>query len=223
MARPQHYFDWQRIVDEQHDEETPENTRGRLRWVLAGFCLAALIVLARAAQLEITGGESFRRRAAEPIERTVALRPARGRILARDGTVLAEDRAARALAVQFRYLEDPPDAAWLSRLVRSRLSRSERRDRARVTALEATVRGELAANRRRLARLCGISEPEWQARADRVQRRVHALAARVDQQRLDRFHERQAQIALEAAANDLSLKAALAGLFAPPSPCLRRR
>ena len=118
MARPQHYFDWQRIVDEQNDDEAPENTRGRLRWVFAGFCLAALIILARAAQLEITDGENFRRRADEPIERTVAIPPVRGRILARDGTVLAEDRMARAVAVQFRYLENPPNAAWLNRLVR---------------------------------------------------------------------------------------------------------
>ena len=186
--------------------------------MLAGFCLAALVILARAVQLEITDGENFRRRAAEPLERTVALRPARGRIVARDGTVLAEDRAARAVAVQFRYLENPPDATWLNRLVRARLSRSERKDRARVAAMETTVRGELADTRGRLARLCGISESEWQARTDRIQRRVHALAARVDRQRLDRFQERQAQIAVEAAADDLSLGAILAGLFAPPEP-----
>jgi penicillin-binding protein 2 len=218
MPRPQHYFDWQRIVDEQNDDEAPENTRGRLRWVLAGFCLTALVILARAAQLEITYGESFRRRAAEPIERTVALRPDRGRIVARDGTVLAEDRTARAVAVQFRYLENPPDATWLNRLVRARLSRSERKDRARVAVMEAAVRGELADTRRLLARLCGISESEWQARTDRIQRRVHALAARVDRQRLDRFQERQAQIAVEAAADELNLGAILAGLFAPPEP-----
>lgn len=218
MARPQHYFDWQRIVDEQSDDESPENTRGRLRWVMAGFCLAALAILGRAAQLEITDGENFRRRAAEPIERTVAIPPARGRIVARDGTVLAEDRVARAVAVQFRYLENPPNAAWLNRLVRARLSRSERKDRARLAAMEATVRGELADIQRRLAGLCGISEAEWQARADRVQRRVHALAARVDRQRLDRYQARQAEIALESAGDELSFWAILGGLFAPPEP-----
>lgn len=218
MARPQHYFDWQRIVDEQTDDESPENTRGRLRWVMAGFCLAALAILARAAQLEIIDGENFRRRAAEPIERTVAIPPARGRIVARDGTVLAEDRVARAVAVQFRYLENPPDVAWLNRLVRARLPRSQRKDLARVAAMEATVRGELAEVQRRLARLCGISDAAWQARADRVQRRVHALVARVDRQRLDRYQARQAQIAVETAADELSLGAILCGLFAPPEP-----
>jgi penicillin-binding protein 2 len=218
MARPQHYFDWQRIVDEQSDDESPENTRGRLHWVMAGFCLAAFAILARAAQLEITDGENFRRRAAEPIERTVALAPARGRIVARDGTVLAEDRVAQAVAVQFRYLENPPDAAWLNRLARARLSRSERKDRARVSAMEATVRGELAEVQRRLAQLCKISDAEWQARANRVQRRVHALAARVDRQRLDRYQARQVQIAVETATDELSAGAILAGLFAPPEP-----
>lgn len=218
MARPQHYFDWQQIVDEQADDESPENTRGRLRWVMAGFCLAALAILGRAAQLEITDGENFRRRAAEPIERTVTLAPARGRIVARDGTVLAEDRVARAVAVQFRYLENPPDTAWLNRLARARLPRSQRKDRARVAAMEATVRGELAEVQRRLARLCGVSDADWQARADRVQRRVHSLAARVDRQRLDRYQARQAQVAVETAADELSFGAILSGLFAPPEP-----
>jgi penicillin-binding protein 2 len=218
MSRPQRYFDWQRIVDEQSDDESPENTRGRLRWLMAGFCLAAVAILARAAQLEITDGENFRRRAAEPIERTVMISPARGRIVARDGTVLAEDRVARAVAVQFRYLENPPDSAWLKRLVRGRLSRSERKDRARVAAMETTVRGELADVRGRLARLCGISDGEWQARAGRIQRRVHLLAARVDRQRLERYQARQARIAVETAGDDLSLTAILGGLFAPPEP-----
>ena len=80
------------------------------------------------------------------------------------------------------------------------------------------MRGELAENSRRLAGLCGISDLEWQVRADRIQRRVHALAARVDRQRLDRFQERQAQLAAEAATDDLSLGAMLAELFAPPEP-----
>ena len=38
---------------------------------------------------------------------------ARGRILARDGTVLACDRTIHAVAVEYRWLQEPPDARWL--------------------------------------------------------------------------------------------------------------
>jgi penicillin-binding protein 2 len=218
MARPQHYFDWHEIVGEQADDEPVACTRHRLRLILIFFGLAAAMIFSRAVQLEISDGDNFRRRAAEPLERTVSLEARRGQILARDGTVLAADRPARGLAIQYRYLENPPDPGWLSRMVRARLPRGERRQPERVAAMRAQIEFELAAMHRRLAELCGLTYEQWRARIGRIQRRVDVLVAQVDQRRRDRYHARQEQAADEAAHDDLSLRTIVTGLFAPPEP-----
>jgi penicillin-binding protein 2 len=212
MARPQQFFDWQEIVDDQVGEPAA-GSRVRLRWILALFGLALTVIFARAVQLELSDGATYRQLAAKPLERTVKLAADRGRILARDGTSLAEDRPASGLAIHFRYLETPSDPEWLRRLARSRLARADRRRPEQVAAIEAKIRGELAGLHRRLAAMCKLSDEQWQARTDRIRRRVEALAARVNQRRLDRFEERAAH---EAATGELSAAAILWGLFAPP-------
>ena len=137
----------------------------------------------------------------------------RGAILARDGTPLAVDRQATALAIQFHYLANPPDPQWLRRMARARLSRAERRQPERQAAMEETIRGELAEWHHHLAKICQLSDAEWQARTARIQRRVTTLAAHVNARRLDRFQERTAA---ESPSGELSFVSIVAGLFAPP-------
>ena len=212
MARPQHYFDWQQVVERETDE--PATTSGgRLRWLLAFFCFILAAIFFRAVQLEVSDGPSSRQLAVEPRERTVSLPQTRGKILARDGTVLAGERKVQALAVQFQYLKNPPDPKWLRGLARARLPRAERRKSDRLAAMEAEVCGELAEMHRRLARLCDLSEAQWQFRAARIQRRVSALADHVNQRRLDRF---KAEADAETASDEWGLMAIVSGLFAPP-------
>ncbi|HEX3727103.1 MAG TPA: hypothetical protein VHV08_12700, partial [Pirellulales bacterium] len=182
MSRPQRYFDWQAIVDERRRDEPPENTRQRLRWVLSFFALGAVIIWARAIQLEISDGENFRQLAATPTRHEIALPALRGQILARDGALLAGNRQAQALAMEFRSLENPPDARWLRRLARARLPARQRQPQ-RVAAAEQTVRSELLDVHHRLAQLCGLSDQVWQVRTARIARRVQALAALVNARR----------------------------------------
>jgi penicillin-binding protein 2 len=207
--------DWHEIVDEQAGHEPVVASRHRVRWLVATFGLALAVILGRAVQLEVSDGATFRRLAGRPIERQVSLPARRGRILARDGTVLAADRQATALAIQFRYLQSPPNADWLRRRAKARLSAAERRDPACVRMMEGQIRTELEEMHRRLARVCDVPLATWQARLERIDRRVTALAERVNAARLER-HRRQAAIA--SADDDVSLKSALAGLFAPPEP-----
>jgi penicillin-binding protein 2 len=218
MARPQHYFDWQRIVDEQADDAPTTSTRRRLRVILALFAAASAIIFARAIQLEVSDGDNFRRLATRPLEKTVAIPAQRGRILARDGTVLAADRKLKALAIQFRYLENPPNAAWLDRMTRARLPRAKRSRPERVAAVRAAIRVELANAQGRLAKLCGLSPDEWQTRTGRIQWHVDALATAVERRRLDRQQEIQERVADPLAAGELGMGAIVAGLFAPPEP-----
>jgi len=211
MARPQQFFDWQEIVDDP--AEPAADNRVRLRWILVLFGLALALIFTRAVQLELTDGATYRELACKPLERKVILATNRGRIVARDGTPLAEDRRALGLAVQFRYLETPSNPEWLRRLARSRLARADRRRPERVAAMEEKIRGELTDLHHRLAAMCKLSDEQWQARTDRIRRRVQALADRVNKRRLDQFEERAAH---EVATGELSVAAIFAGLFTPP-------
>jgi penicillin-binding protein 2 len=217
MARPQHYFDWHALVREQSDSELVEGTRHRLRWILALFALAAALILGRAAQLEITDGDTFRRLAAIPRERARSTPARRGQIVARDGTILATDRQVPALAIQFRYLQRPLDAEWLRRTARARLPRDKRGQPRQVAAVEERIRAEVSGMHRRLAALCGVSETDWEARTERIDRRVTALAARVDRQRQTRYIDQEMELTADG-PGELSAAAILAGLFAPPEP-----
>ncbi len=126
MLREERYFDWRELADEPPVAEQAVGPRGRLRLVCWALLAALALVFGRAAQLELADGASFRRLAAQPLEEEVVLPAPRGQILAHDGTPLAADCQARGVAVQFRYLQQPPDVAWLRRQARSRLSPAER-------------------------------------------------------------------------------------------------
>lgn len=213
MQGPHFHVDWHEVNDEA--DAPAESMRHRLPWLLGLFALALAVVLGRAVQLELTDGPSFRDLATRPLARTRELEADRGRILARDGTPLAVDRQARGLAIHYRYLENPPDAAWLRRQARGRLSRVERRDPARVAAMQDTVRGELTDLHFRLARWCQVPPAQWRERAAQVQRRVEALTILVDSRRQERFATEQARIEEDAQPGAWHL---LTGLFSPPEP-----
>jgi penicillin-binding protein 2 len=209
---PSLHHDWHSLLERSASEPVVV-TRDRVRWLYGLFALALVVILGRAAQLELTDGVNFRRLAARPIERTIPLVAERGRILARDGTVLAQDRAATAIAVQFRYLQDPPDPAWLRRQARARLSAHDRRYPDRVAKMQTQVRQELVAMHRGLALRCGVPYADWQARAARIDRRVTELANLVNERRLARHAAQQPPTEEVTGMSSL-----VGGLFSPPEP-----
>ena len=213
MFRSQPHFDWRDLADHHTDDDPVVCTRHRLRWVLGLFAVGLAIIWSRAVQLEISDGERFRQLAAEMPQRVVELPAPRGRILARDGTVLAQDRPTRALAVHYRYLQSTSDRAWLRRLARSRLSRADRQDLAKVEAMQQRVQAELAELRHRLSQLCQWTDQQWQARAARIEQRVSQVAATVNARMLARHVQRTVD---ETASSELSAATIVIGLFAPP-------
>ena len=136
-------------------------------------------------QLEISQGATFREEALRPNCREKPLPAARGRILARDGTVLACDRQVAAVAVEYRYLEEPPRQAWLEQLARRRLPKDQRRNAARLAEEVQKLRQEREELHRRLAALCGIEFPQWQARAGKIQNRVERIAAEARRRQIE--------------------------------------
>ena len=137
------------------------------------------------AQLEIGQGAAFRAEALRPIQREKPLSAARGRILARDGTVLACDRQVAAVAVDYRWLEDPPRRAWLEQQARQRLPRDQRRNSVRLAEEVEKLRQQRDDLHRRLAAFCGVDAVQWQARMRRVQERVERIAADTRRRQLE--------------------------------------
>jgi len=170
-------FDWHQFHLDEATTPAVVDSRRRLRICLGGFLLLLAVVFGRAVQLEVTQGAAFRAEACQPLRRERRLPGVRGRILARDGTVLARDEEILALAVHYRYLQQPPDAGWLRREARTRLSPAERKDPQRVADEQAQVLAQRDDLARRLAELCGVSGEEWNRRAGRIQSRVERIAA----------------------------------------------
>lgn len=212
MSRPDFHFEWRQLAPGVEAPAASPRRRGRA--ILAAYAVALGLVLLRAAQLELSDGAEFRRLAAQPIEKSLVIAAPRGRIVARDGTVLAADLPAQALAVQFRYLEQPPDRRWLRRLARERLTPAERRDPEKLAATESFVEREIASMHARLAELCHVPPADWQARTRRITTRVNELAQRVNRRRREQFLEQ----ALTTENEEIGAAAILAGLFAPPDP-----
>lgn len=171
------------------------NTTARLRWLLAAIVVLAAIVFARVVALELWYGDQYREVASRPIERTVLAGATRGRILAKDGTVLAYDREAAALAIHYRCLEQPPNEVWLRREARRRLLRKDRRDTARVAVECRRLVAEQALVHDRLAKLCGLSPEQYHDRLQAVQRRVERIAQSVRARRDRDQHSAQAPAA----------------------------
>lgn len=153
------------------------DSRRRLRICLAAFLAMLTVVFVRAAQLEITSGDTFRQQAAKPLVRRRSVPGVRGRILARDGAVLACDRRVSALAVHYRYLEQPCNRTWLRLAARSRLTPQQRREAGRVAAEESQILAQRADLAQRLAELCESAPEQWQRRARQIQSRVERIAA----------------------------------------------
>jgi penicillin-binding protein 2 len=182
--------DWLELAEPPAVEPAVDPLR-RLRLGKWLFAVGAMAVLCRAAMLEWTQGEAFRRAAAEPIVHRESLPGTRGRILARDSTVLAVDEDRPALAVRYRQLQEPADPLWLRRQARARLSVSQRRDRSFVEAQEAQVVAERRAMHDRLAALCGLSPQQWRQRAAIIQQRVERIAQRVNQRQVQKQDQAQ--------------------------------
>ena len=177
--------DWQELSLARRDSPLVVDPRRRLRWCLGAFVLLLTTVWCRAVQLEITQGALFREDALRPNLREKSLPAARGKILARDGTVLACDREVPAVAVEYRFLEEPPRPAWLEQLARKRLPKDQRRNPARLAEETQKLRHERDQMHSRLAALCGIDLSQWQARARQVQNRVERIAADVRRRQIE--------------------------------------
>src|SRR5262249_3353445 len=121
-----------------------------------------------------------------PMERFEPFPTHDGRILAADGEVLAEDRDVYGVKVHYRWLEEPPDPAWLKGQALGRLDRVARRDPQRVGRELDRIRKQRADLWRQLASTTGLSAEVLTGHRREVQSRVERIYEIVDQRRSER-------------------------------------
>lgn len=113
--------------------------------------------------------------------------PARdGRIVSRDGVVLAYDRPQYDLAVHYRWIESPPNPEWVRQQALARLSRAERRDSELVERAQEQVRREHTELWQRLVELSGESPESIEAVRHGIQQRIERMAESVRKRAAER-------------------------------------
>ena len=113
--------------------------------------------------------------------------PARnGRILTRDGAVLAYDETRYDVAIDYRRIESPPDPLWLRREVYSRLSPKNRRDPTRRAVVERELLAEQQSLFSELSSLSGISVELLRQRSVKIQQRIERMVTAVEARRKQR-------------------------------------
>jgi penicillin-binding protein 2 len=181
---------------------SPVDFRKRLRWLLVGFIALLLTVYGRLIALEVRDGQEYRAMSAEPTVRNQTLPAMRGRILARDSTVLAYDQPLFDLVVNYRWLQEPADPVWLKRTAKARLSPAQRHNSHRVAEEQQQILAERHELWSRLALLCGLSVEQWQARTQRIQTSVEKMADRANARRQDQRAASQKAAAADDANSD---------------------
>ena len=183
MARMERLVDWREFHEDQEPQSKVAGFKTRTLAASLCFTFACFLLAGQVIRLEITQGAAFRQAASEPRVRTIPLPAPRGRILARDGTVLAHDEPIVTLELFYRELEQPPSPNWLNRQVRSRLPRSQWKNEERVQTETTSLLAERRARQLELAKRCGLSQEEWDARCRKVQQSVEALGQHVNEAR----------------------------------------
>lgn len=125
------------------------------------------------------------------VEETIPARS--GRILSRDGAVLAFDETRYDLAVDYRWLEEPFDAVWLRRQVYSRLDRNQRDDPEARELMEQELKRDRQALFEKLSSLTKVPADELLSRAERLQKRIERMVVSVEARRSDSLAENDPQ------------------------------
>ncbi len=93
----------------------------RLKILLIVMLAATLGLLVRAARIQVVGHADFEAEAAKAALFTTETETTRGRILDRNGQVLALDEPCTDACVDYRAIVDPPNDAWVASLAKARL------------------------------------------------------------------------------------------------------
>jgi penicillin-binding protein 2 len=191
----------------------------RIATLFGAILLALCAIVARLSYVETQLADSFASEFNRQIERWEPIPSHDGRIIASDGEVLAEDQQLFGLKVHYRWLEDPPDPAWLKAQALGRLDRAQRRDAQCIAGEQAKVL-ELRSNLwNRLALITSLDCNSLAARRREIQRRVERIYDLIDQRQSLRDAERSMPERVDVPTSTIWVRAwnaLVAALTTPP-------
>lgn len=155
----------------------------RLGVIYGVIVLLLTAVAVRAIWLQTAGRAEFLAIWDREYERLEPIPARNGRILTADGLVLAADETEFAVAVHYRWFEEPPNAGWLRSQMLARLPPASRRDREQVAEARRKVLLTRERMHRELAAVLGTPMEELQQRFARIQTRIERIAAAVEARR----------------------------------------
>ncbi len=198
LNRPVHH--WSLRIGASAGQGTNTSPATRL-FLLFGVCVLPLIVIvARLGQLQSQLQPDYVAPYLQVRHETESIPAREGRILAADGSVLADDLASYDVLVHYRWLEEPVDPKWLTRKAWEQLSRAERRQPALVAAREQQILTRRRQIQAELATLCGHTHDEFITASREIQIRVEKIWSSVEQ----RLTARREQAAVNTAPDDVA-------------------
>ncbi|HWL08448.1 MAG TPA: penicillin-binding transpeptidase domain-containing protein [Planctomicrobium sp.] len=174
-------------------ESTGQSDRSRRRpFLLALLILAFQIpIMLRLFYIQVVVGDRFIEPWRVPLEEMEIIPARDGRIVSRDGVVLAQDVVQYDVAVDYRWLETPMNPQWLRRQGARELTKEQRRDPQQRQAAEARLQAHRESLLKSLAQTTGHSETEISANMAEIQRRIESMLAAVERRRRERAAENE--------------------------------
>src|SRR5579863_1176566 len=191
----------------------------RIAALFATILLAVCAIAARLAFVETQLSETFAGEFHREIERYESIPSHDGRIIAADGEVLAEDQQLFGLTVHYRWLEEPPDSAWLKAQALARLDRVQRRDPNRIAGEQARVLELREGLWQHLANATHLDLDTLAARRRDIQRQVEHIYGLVEKRQAERQAGKSSPEKPEAVATGIwnqAWRALVGALTTPP-------
>ena len=164
------------------------DARPQLRLWVIWCCVAigVLINVARIGYIQLMIPEHFDYAMDVPIERIEQIPRHTGRILSREGVVLAADRDVYHLAVHYRWLEEPVDPQWLREQVRKKLPVSARKNKLAYQQVEQNILKQRSDLWKQVSAITALTPERLDESRKKIQLQVEHIAqsvrARVTQQ-----------------------------------------
>lgn len=155
----------------------------RVRLLYVVWMLPLVLILCRTGWLQIQRQADYVSPFLQTREVYEALPARDGRLLAADGSILADDSLSYDLLVHYRWLEEPVDRRWLKRKAWEQLSRAERRQSAAVQRAEAQVLARREELWRDLSELLDVSRQDLSTANREIQIGVDRIWQIVDERR----------------------------------------
>lgn len=167
-------------------DEQPE-----LRLGVLFFCifLAVSVVAARLVHVQGFLASAYEPQMQQTIERFEPIPTRDGWISTADGQVLAQDVETFNIKAHYRWIEDPPDPAWVKQQIMARLDRPSRKKPELVKAEVDKLLAERDAKWQRLAERTGLTPDAMSRHRKEVQQRVQHIVELVENKSRDRRAE----------------------------------